>query len=98
MTKIQKTYTREFKEEAVRLLETSGKSVMQLARDLGVSDSALHHWRQQLREQGAHAFPGQGHQTAPEEEMRRVRREMEIIKQERDILKKVVAIFSRGPQ
>jgi transposase len=95
MAKVQKTYTKEFKEEAVRLFETSGKSAAQLASDLGVTDSSLYHWRKQLRQQGEQAFPGHGQQTAPEEELRRLRRENEILRQERAILKKVVAIFSK---
>ncbi len=95
MGKIQKVYTKEFKEEAVRLAATSGKSVAQVARELGISDSAIHGWRRELAEHGQEAFPGKGHQTAVEEENRRLKRENEILRQERDILKKVVSIFSR---
>jgi transposase len=95
MAKQQKTYTREFKLEAVQLVKSSGKPMSQVARDLGVSDSALYHWCKQLAEQGEQAFPGSGHQTAQEEEIRRLKRELEITRQERDILKKVVSIFSR---
>ncbi len=98
MANEQKTYTREFKAEAVRLTETSGKSVAEIARDLGISDSSRFHWRQQLREQGDQAFPGQGHASPADEELRRLRREVEVLKQERDMLKKVVAIFSQGPK
>jgi transposase len=58
-------------------------------------DSLLHHWCQQLAEQGEQAFPGSGHQTPPEEELRRLKRELEVTRQERDILKKALAIFSR---
>ena len=67
----------------------------QIARELGVSDSALSHWSKQLAEQGEQAFPGSGHQSAQEEELRRLKRELEITRQERDILKKGVSIFSR---
>jgi transposase len=88
MATVQKMHTQEFKKEAVRLLETSGKSAAQLARDLGVTDSSLYHWRKQLRLQGEQAFPGPGHQTAPDEELRRLRRENEILRQERAILKR----------
>ena len=95
MPKQQKTYTREFKLEAVQLVKSSGKPMSQIARELGVSDSALSRWCQQLAEQGEQAFPGSGHQTAQEEELRRLKRELEITRQERDILKKVVSIFSR---
>jgi transposase len=95
MPKQQKTYTREFKWEAVQLVKSSGKPMSQVARELGISDSALYHWSKQLAEQGEQAFPGSGHQTAQEEEIRRLKRELEITRQERDILKKVVSIFSR---
>jgi len=95
MAKVQKTYTKEFKEEAVRLVQTSGKSIAQVARELGISDSSIHQWRKELAENGPEAFPGKGHQTALEEENRRLKRELERVQQERDILKKVVGIFSR---
>ena len=95
MPKQQKTYTKEFKLEAVQLVKSSGKPMSQIARELGVSDSALYHWSKQLAEHGEQAFPGSGHQTAQEEELRRLKRELEITRQERDILKKVVSIFSR---
>jgi transposase len=91
----QKTYTREFKLEAVRLVKSSNKPMSHFDRDLGVSDSALYHWCKQLSEEGEQAFPGSGHQTVQEEELRRLRRELEVTRQERDILKKVVSIFSR---
>lgn len=95
MGKNQKVYTREFKEEAVRLAQTSGKPITQIARELGISDSAIHSWRKELAEHGPEVFPGKGHQTALEEEVARLKRELERVQQERDILKKVVSIFSR---
>ena len=98
MGKNQKVYTREFKEEAVRLAQTSGKPITQIARELGISDSAIHSWRKELAEHGPEAFPGKGHQTALEEEVTRLKRDLERVQQERDILKKVVSIFSRDQQ
>lgn len=95
MGKVQKTYTREFKEEAVRLVQSSGKPIAQIARELGISDSAIHGWRKELTEHGKEAFPGKGHQSELEEENRRLKRELERVQQERDILKKAVGIFSR---
>jgi transposase len=89
MQKVQKTYTQEFKREAVRLAQTSGKSIAQVARELGISDSAIHQWRKELAEHGPEAFPGSGHQAALEEENRRLKRELERTRQERDILKKL---------
>jgi transposase len=95
MAKIQKTYTKEFKEEAVRLAQTSGKPIAQVARELGISDTSIHQWRRELAQHGKEAFPGSGHQTALEEENRRLKRELERVQQEREILKKVLSIFSR---
>ena len=95
MGKTQPTYTKEFKQQAVQLFETSGKSKTQIARDLGISDSALSKWCKEFGEQGEEAFPGKGHQTAIEEENRKLKREMEILRQERDILKKAVSIFAQ---
>jgi transposase len=96
MTKEQKTFTREFKQEAVQLVRSSNKSQAQIARDLGIADSTLHHWCKMFTENGEHAFPGSGHQTPKEEEIRRLKRELEITRQERDILKKALGIFSRS--
>jgi transposase len=84
-------YSREFKLEAVRLSETSGKSMAQVARELGLADGVLYRWRRQLREEPETAFPGKGHQSDLEEENRRLRRELERVQQERDILKKLFA-------
>lgn len=97
MQNVQKTYTPEFKREAVQLVQTSGKPIAQVARDLGISDSSIHQWRKELAEHDSEAFPGSGHQTAQEEEVRRLKRELETVKQERDILKKAIGIFSRNP-
>jgi transposase len=88
------TYTAEFKREAVRLSETSGKSGSQIAKELGISDN----WRKQLAQHGEEAFPGKGHQTPTEEELRQLRAENERLRQERDILKKAIAIASRSPR
>jgi transposase len=67
----------------------------QVARELEVSDSALYHWCKQLAEQDEQAFPGSGHQAAEQEEIRRLKRELEVTRQERDILKKVISTYSR---
>lgn len=92
-----RSYTREFKLEAVRLSESTEKTVAQLARDLGVPERVLYKWRHQYREQPEQAFPGKGHQSELEAENHRLQRELEVLRQEREILKKVVAIFSHGP-
>ena len=95
MKRVQRTSTIEFKREAVRLAQSSGKSITQVARELGISDSSIHQWRKELAAHGDEAFPGSGHQTAQEEELRRLKRELEVTRQERDILKKALIVFSR---
>lgn len=95
MQKATKIYTKEFKLEAVQLVQSSGRSQAQIARDLGVADSTLSHWCKQMTKQGPDAFPGSGHQTPQEEEIRHLKRELEITRQERDILKKAIGIFSQ---
>jgi transposase len=87
----KKTYTQEFKREAMRLAQTSGKPIAHVARELGISDASIHQWRKELAEHGPEAFPGSGHQTALEEENRQLKRELERTRQERDILKKTLA-------
>jgi putative transposase len=93
MRKGQRTCTQEFKLEAVRLVQTTGNGGSQIARDLGMADSPLSHWGQQYRQHGEPAFPGSGHQTPQEEELRRLKRELDVMRQERDIFKKGVDRF-----
>jgi transposase len=88
------TYTKEFKMEAGELVQTSGKSMSQVAQELGVSDSSLSRWCREFGAYGAQAFPGSGHQVPEQEEVRRLKRELEVVRMERDILKKAAAIFS----
>ena len=94
MAKIRKHYSRDFKLEAVRLLETSGKSASQLERELGIGKGNLTRWKREFAADGEQAFPGHGRLTAEREQLRQLERENEILRQERDILKKAVAIFS----
>jgi transposase len=95
MKKTRRNYTREFKREAVRLLETSGKSAAQIERDLGIGAGCLWRWKQEFSASGEQAFPGQGRLTPEQGRIRQLERENEILRQERDILKKAVAIFSQ---
>jgi transposase len=94
MTNTKRTYSREFKLEALGLVETSGKSVRQIERHLGIGKGCLYRWRDEFKAEGIEAFPGRGRLKPEEEELRRLKRENEILRQERDILKKAVAIFS----
>lgn len=92
----RKVYTAEFKREAVRLSEQAGVSVAQIAQELGVSDYSLYKWRKQAREGGELAFPGNGKValTAEQRENVRLKKELERVMQERDVLKKAVKFFA----
>lgn len=90
-----RNYDKTFKIEAVRLVQSSGKSMNQIARDLGISDSSLSRWCQEYGQLGERAFVGSGHQQPEEEELRRLRRENEVLRQELAIVKKAAAIFLR---
>jgi transposase len=95
MNRQKRQYTKEFKQEAVRLYETSGKSVRQIEEELGMTAGLLNKWRYQQRDHGQQAFVGRGHQSEAETELRRLKRENEILRQERDILKKALVVFSK---
>jgi len=90
----RKQYDPEFKREAVRLAVESEKSVAQVARDLGIHRNVLYRWRKELIEGGQEAFPGQGKLKSSDEETRRLKRELETVRQERDILKKALIFFA----
>ena len=94
--KSKRNYTREFKLEAVRLYESTDKSMSEVERELGMTPYLLSKWVHQFRQEEEQTFPGKGKLIEREEELRRLRREVEILKQEREILKKVVVIFSQA--
>ena len=79
----------------MQLAQTSGKPIAQVARELGMSDTSIHQWRKEFTEHGSEAIPGSGHQTAQEEEIRRLKRDVDRVQKERDILKKTLGIFTR---
>jgi transposase len=94
--KQKRNYSREFKLEAIRLYESTGKSMSEIERELGITPYLLSKWVRQFRQEEGQAFPGKGKLTERDEELRRLKREVEILKQEREILKKAVVIFSRA--
>jgi transposase len=93
----RKSYTREFKLQAVRMMTDQGLSVAEVARRLGVGENCLRHWRAAAREKGGAAFPGHGHLPPAEDEVRRLRLEVQRLRAERDLLKKAAAYFASPP-
>jgi transposase len=95
MARRRRTYTPEFKAEAVKLVPEQGYSVAEAARSLGVHPTLLRSWKQALEAQGDQAFPGHGNLPPFEAELRRLRAENQRLRAERDVLKKAAALFAR---
>ena len=93
-TKKRKRYSREFKLEAVRLITDKGYSIAEASRNLGVEYSVLRRWKKERADDPQNAFPGKGQLKAADQELRALQRELERVKEERDILKKALAYFA----
>lgn len=89
----RRTFTEEFKRDAVRLAEERG-NVLQTARELGIGHSMLQRWKQRLQEEGSRPFPGHGNPR--DQELAQLQRENRRLKEENEVLKKAVGIFT-GP-
>jgi transposase len=99
MNKERRKFTKEFKEGAVRLLEESGREPGDIARELEVAVEYLYRWRtsvQKARARGQKAFPGQG--RPHDEEIAALKKENERLRQEREILKKALGLFTPAPK
>jgi transposase len=95
MARQRRSYTREFKLEAVKLITEKGYSVAEAARSLDVGETLLRSWKQALEKEGDQAFPGHGQLPAIEAELRHLRAENKRLQAERDILKKATAFFAK---
>lgn len=91
----KRTYPRDFKLQAVELVKSSGKSTSEIERELGITPGLLAKWKHRLKADGQQAFPGKGRLKEDEELIRRLQRENERLRQEREVLKKALSIFSR---
>lgn len=91
----RRRFDKQFKLDALRKVQESERPVASIARDLGIHPNVLYKWRDNLLADPEHAFPGKGKLKPEDEEIRRLRREVENLKEERDILKKALAVFSR---
>ena len=92
--KDRKRYSREFKLEAVRMANESGKPVAEVARELDISVHHLYRWRDEARKQGEQVFPGHGNANS-QDELTKLRRENTRLREERDILKKSLIFFAK---
>ena len=94
MGKKRRQFTKEFKIEAVRLLVEEGRSISEVARELGIGENLLSRWKKKSEGGKIDPFPGKGRLSSEDDELRQLRRENKRLRMERDILKKAVAIFS----
>lgn len=86
-----KRFDKEFKINAIRLVIDQGLSIGKVSADLGIGKSTLDRWVRELKDHGSSAFPGKGHPHAEDERLRKLERENEVLRRERDILKKALA-------
>jgi transposase len=95
----KKSYTEEFKREALRLVESSGKPIAVIERELGLSAGLVHHWRKRFQVNTASNTLELSEVEQLKLELREAKRELARVQMERDILKKTVGIFSQdGPR
>lgn len=91
----RRRFDKQFKLNAVRLVQEDDRPVAEIARELGIHPNVLYKWRDELLADPKDAFPGKGKLKPEEAELRQLRRELELVREERDILKKALAVFSR---
>jgi transposase len=94
----RRKYDREFKVEAVKLVTERGTPIAEAARNLGIHENLLRTWKKKYEEDTADSFPGKGHLKPQDEQLRRLRKKLADVEEERDILKKALAIFSKAPK
>ena len=97
-TRKRRRFDIEFKREAVRIASYPDRSVESVARDLGIHPNMLHRWKREFEKDLENAFPGKGHQLPEQERIKQLEKELRDVKEERDILKKAMAIFSKHPK
>ena len=94
-----KRYDAEFKQQAIRLASEPGMCPRKVERELGIYQGAIRHWKDQLEgaDKSLESLAGEIPQLSDKERLRRLEREVRILREERDILKKAVAVFSTDP-
>ena len=89
-----RTYDKEFKLNSVRLFLESGRSCKEISKELGIPPATLATWLESHKKEGLEAFPGKGHIKSSDVEVAQLRKDLAIAREERDILKKALGIFS----
>jgi transposase len=91
----KRTYTKQFKIDAVKLVTEQGYKLSEAARNLGIDPSVFRRWKIRHETDGTDAFPGKGHMIPEKEELSRLRKENKRLRMEREILKKAAAFFAK---
>lgn len=94
----RKSYSKEFKVSAVKMILEENMSVSQVSRDLGVNENSLDNWKKQYLEDQENIFPGKGRQSPEAERIKQLEKENRELRMERDILKKATAFFAKENQ
>ena len=95
--KTRRSYTVEFKREAVQLARDRDNQVTEVANNLGIHRNVLQRWIREFQNDPINSFPGNGNLKASDEELRQLKKKLRDTEEERDILKKALAIFSQDP-
>ncbi len=93
--KIRKTYTKEFKLDAISLVLEQNYAVSEAARSLDINSNMLGRWIKEHENEGGHAFRGNGNLTPEQQEIRQLREEVKRLKMEKEILKKATVFFAK---
>jgi len=96
--KKRRVFDKEFKQRTVALINQGEKKVKEVAMDLGVDPGDIYRWIREYKEDPQDSFPGKGKLKPEDEELRKLKRQLADVTEERDILKKAVAIFSKVKQ
>ncbi|MEG6570382.1 transposase [Thermoanaerobacterium thermosaccharolyticum] len=89
-------FTPEYKKETIKLITERGKKISEVSRDIGVNSTSIHRWIKQYGEYGEDAFPGKRNLRPEDADLREARKRIRDLKEENEILKKAMAIFSKG--
>ena len=94
----RRIFTKEFKEEAAKMVIDQGMKKIEVARDLGINPSDLFRWVLQYQANGKDAFPGKGRLAPEQQRIRELEKQLKRVTQEREILKKAIAYFAEIPK
>jgi transposase len=95
MSEKRRSYTKQFKIDAVKLVTDQGYNISEAARNLDLHPNLLRRWRDQFNNDNAQSFPGKGHMISEKEELNQLRKENKRLRMEHEILKKAAAFFAK---